>query len=267
MLYFYVDIYLILNLILNFFLLGITGILRQKQVHLIRWFLAAAGAAVFSSVWVCVTLKAGRQWQVFALAVLPVMVWIAYREHSFRGWQRDLLMFILSGVAVGGSLLAVKEGFGRLFPAMFRGGMTGYCSVWFLLGGIAGLTLLFLLLRRELVYQMQCQKTTAEAKLIHQGKSHEIRVLYDSGNQLVSPYTGERVAVISEDLARELNLKNQQNPLWIPYRSIGGEGILQAYRLDCILLQDGRSRKCFLAAVSDRLCRQNEIQMILNITS
>ena len=51
----------------------------------------------------------------------------------------------------------------------------------------------------------RCQ-TTVQAVLCHEGREYVLRVLFDTGNGLVSPYTGEKVAVLSADFASGLSL-------------------------------------------------------------
>lgn len=109
-------------------------------------------------------------------------------------------------------------------------------------------------------------KNIQRAILIHGGRKLDIRVLYDTGNRLISPYTGEGVAVISRGLAEQAGLYKNQKPILIPYHSIGGDGLLEAFRMEEMHLEDGSSKRNFLAAVSDRLGEEQGIQMILNIT-
>ena len=72
------------------------------------------------------------------------------------------------------------------------------------------------------------------------------------------------MAVISKSLAQELELEKVP-PLMIPYTSVGGSGLLHAYRIDGMVLESGQRRNHFLAAVSDKI-HGEEIQMILNVT-
>ncbi len=107
----------------------------------------------------------------------------------------------------------------------------------------------------------RCQ-TTVQAVLCHEGREYVLRVLFDTGNGLVSPYTGEKVAVLSADFASGLSLDRTQNPVYIPYHSIGGSGILPVYRIDSVTFA-GRTPIVHLpVAISDELGGEQEIQMI-----
>lgn len=59
-------------------------------------------------------------------------------------------------------------------------------------------------------------------------------------------------------------MEQNQNPILIPYHSIGGEGLLKAYRLDLLCLQNGETKESFLAAVSENISVDVTVQFILN---
>ena len=55
----------------------------------------------------------------------------------------------------------------------------------------------------------------------------------------------EPVFIISKELSESLELKKNLKPLLIPYNSIGGRGLLEAYRLELVQFQDGEYQKEF----------------------
>ena len=82
---------------------------------------------------------------------------------------------------------------------------------------------------------------------------------------LVSPYTGERIAVISRKTAKSLELEKEQNQLLVPFSTIGGGGMMEVYRLEKMILEEQREKQEILVAVNESLDSHREIQMILNI--
>lgn len=271
----YLDIYFILNLIINFFLLGVTGVLRQKRISFRRWFLCSVAGSLFSTVIYACSCMAGRGYLLLDLCSIPVLVRFSYQDKNRRIWFQDTLFLGVMTMLTGGCLYAVYEGFSVWQPALFQAeNPPAYMIMGLIIVGILALSVVFLLLGKELLYQTQYGKNVYEAVLYHQGRKYHIQILQDTGNQLVSPYTGERVAVIAKALAGELGLEQEQAGLYIPYHSIGGSGILPAYRLERLEwgnesvhgVSYGRHHghmEHFLAAVSTELGEQ-EIQMIVN---
>lgn len=261
----YLDVYFILNFMMNDFLLCITGILRQKKMRPYWWGIVSAVSSALSTgiyAWSCIR---GKGFLIPGILVFPVMVAAAYRSPK-QVWLQDIFWCGMTAMFTGGCLYAVSAALTAWQGPVWnmQDGSESY-SIWWILSGLLLLSIVFLLTAREILYQIHDQKNMGEASVIHQGKRVTIRILYDSGNQLISPYTGERVAVISQELAEKLEIMQNQNPVYIPYHSIGGSGVLPAYRIERMEWHDRESMEHFLAAVSDQVTQQG-IQMILNIT-
>ena len=91
----YLDVYFILNLILNLFLMGITGLLRGKRSSISRIAVSACLAAVLSTAIYAVSFLIHRQ--IFLLSLLTVyeMVWFGFRELDRRERRTDLLVLLI----------------------------------------------------------------------------------------------------------------------------------------------------------------------------
>ncbi|MDD7402914.1 MAG: sigma-E processing peptidase SpoIIGA [Butyribacter sp.] len=256
--YLYLDVYIFLNFIMNLFLIMITAIVRQKKSRIFCMILVSLAVSLFSAAttWL---LWGKNGWQlVCAVFQMMILVFFSFPYEGKSVFAGDFLAF--------------------LFLAFFSGGCIGACmnflSRWTHSGkGIACgeiitavviLFILFFLFRWEILKQRNQKRNVLSAKIIHRKKEYQIRALFDTGNSLVSPYTGERVAVISKKLAQQMALEKEQNPILIPYSSIGGKGLMKAYRIEEICFADDRTEKDFLAAVSENLGTENEIQMIFN---
>lgn len=280
----YLDIYFILNLIMNFFLLIMTGILRQKRISLKRLMLCSVCSSLFSTLVYALSCVYGIGYLFLDLCSIPILVCASYQDRDVRVCLRDSLFLGIMTMLTGGCLYAMYSALRICLPDLFlRQNSSAVFSLGLIIIGLFLLSVVFLLLGKEFLQQVQYGKSTCEAVLFHAGKKYHIRILNDTGNQLVSPYSGERVAVISKALASEMGIEQEQPILYIPYHSIGGSGILPAYRLERLEWNSSsncHSQRCcnhgycgdnwggnkeqledFLAAVSGEL---EEIQMIVN---
>ena len=71
-----------------------------------------------------------------------------------------------------------------------------------------------------------------------QGKSIEVKGLYDSGNVLCAGRNREPVHIASERIFSILTGKNDS--IMVPYKSLGNEdGIIEVYRFDCMQIKCG----------------------------
>lgn len=258
-LYLYIDIYIILNFIMNLFLLMITAIVRQKRCHIFRLFLSSFAVSLLSAV-STYYLWGNMIWQII-LAVIQMggLVILAFEYEGIKARISDCVTFVFLTFFAGGSI-SVFVGF--LSHGINR---SEGISIVFIIVAVIFLFILFFVFRWEIIRGQHQKKSVMSAKIVHKGKEYRIRALYDTGNHLISPYTGEGVAVISKKLSEEMELNKEQNPILIPYTSVGGSGLLEAYRIDYVYLSDGKTKKSLLVAVSDNLREQSDIQMILNI--
>lgn len=253
----YLDIYLILNFIMNLFLLMITAIVRQKRCHIFRLFLSSFAVSVVSA-FITYYFWGNMAGQI-VLAVIQMggLVILAFEFEGMKVWISDFITFVFLTFFAGGSI-------GAFVGFLYHGKAKDNSIVWIVVAVII-LFILFFAFRWEIIQGQHQKKSVMSAKIVHKGREYRIRALYDTGNQLISPYTGESVVVISKKLSEKMKLSEEQNPVLIPYSSVGGNGLMEAYRIDYIYLPNGKTRKFFLAAVSENLNEKNNVQMILNI--
>ena len=224
---------------MDLFLLYVTAWWINEPARIRRWVFSSAVCAIFPVIITYLDNYAIKLPGVLAAVLeLALLVWMAYRPENLESFLKELATFILMSAFTAGML--------------------------FMLISVFMLYILFRLLRVSILKQELRRTSVVNATLVHNGRVQEIKALYDTGNHLVSPYTGEPVAVISEELSECLGLRKDSNPVLIPYHSIGGDGLLEAYRLELLQFKDGSTRKNFLAAVSGNICTDKEIQMILN---
>ena len=258
--HFYVDFYFILNFTMNLFLIMLTAMLRQKRCRMCRFLCLGAVNAVFSVAVTYVFWKKEQPQIIIAVLQILEIVYLAYEWEGCQNYRKDFFVFFFLTFFTGGLVSAVQGIFLRVFQD------DKAYSVQFILPALFVLFCLFFLLRWEFIREEHARISIRRALVVHKGIQLKIRVLYDTGNQLTSPYTGEPVAVISKELAELLLLEQKQAPVLIPYHSIGGNGLLNAYRIEKLRVEGGMEKKNFLAAVSENLTKEQGVQMILNIT-
>lgn len=267
---FYWDIFWLLNFIMNLFLLGMTAIMRRKYLRkwrLIGVSLLESGQMTAVLVWWLQQLKEhnGKNeilfWQngmpaglimleiLFAFEMLQFCFW----EKQFRELLKDLLYFLQVSVLTGGALLLCREWMGKEHTT----------GIWTLFAGTAGIWLVLYIMERYLRQGDKRVNTMDGVIIMENGRRYPLRVMLDTGNCLVSPYSGERVMIIGETLAQQLEITKTRPPLLIPFQSIGGDGMLTAYRIPRLSLQDGSEVRNFLAAVSPKLSEDSAVQLIM----
>lgn len=93
-----------------------------------------------------------------------------------------------------------------------------------------------------------------EIEIYHQGKQISLTGTVDTGNTLHEPFSGECVMVAKADLFKEmLDVKKYMNSdskeiirngvRLIPFKSVGGSGVIPAFKPSKIYLKDNHSKK------------------------
>lgn len=253
--FFYVDVYFILNLMVNISFITLTAWFRKKKVRLFRIFLCSALVSLCSSAGILFLWN--RHFFLVLSAVLEVFLLVGgcFAFQSISGFFKDVFCFFLISVLAGGMI--------TVFYNICSHYVFVHSFLWFF-----GSLLLFLsaawLWKKEVFVFLKQQSGICPVVLYRGDKRIEARALYDTGNKLYSPYTGEGVTVINENLAKRLGTGEEYYQM-IPYHSLGGTGLLRAFYIDAMELKEvGERREHVLVAVSDSFGGSEKIEVILN---
>lgn len=234
----YLDLLMGLNFLVDLLLLMSTNALAGFRNEPCKITLAAIVGGVYGGV--CVvpgfTFLGSILWRSIFLGIMAVIAF---------GWQQSAvrrgIIFLLLSMALGGVALSV--------------GQKGILSV---IGSAAGVCSLCLLGFRGKVGK----KKFATVHMSWKGKEKVLTALYDTGNTLRDPISGETVLVVGADIAGDLlKLSPQQlkHPIetvasgvlsglrLVPYRAVGRpDGMLLAIRMDEMVI-DGRKSSTLVA--------------------
>lgn len=254
---------------MNLFLVWITAFIRRKNYTPFRWLAASAIVSFLSLIYKIRILMGKSNIPVFFYIILSVVL-LTVISYTYRGYKaknalkilvKDIVMLLFCAVLTAGSLLLLRGVINE------EKSVSVFAAFILMIVSFVILYVLFIILRNMIKGEAQKCGVTLKATLV-QGDAHMmINVLYDTGNNLSSPYTNEPVNIISEKTAIQTGIRDVQKPLLIPYSSIGGSGMLKAYRFEKIIFRNGEVMINFLGALSDEIGDDSDFQMILNCSS
>lgn len=254
---------------MNLFLVWITAFIRRKKYTPFRWLTASAVVSFLSLIYKIRLLMGKRSIPEFFFMFFSIMLLTAfsytYREYKgkniLKAYIKDMVLLLFSSVLTAGSLLLVRR-------VIHTGENASILTAFGLsIVSFAILYVLFAVLRNMIKSEAKKCEVTLKATLFQGNKHVIINVLYDTGNNLSSPYTNEPVNIISEKTAMQIGIRKVQKPLLIPYNSIGGSGMLETFRFEKAVFQNGEVMLNFLGALSKEIDDNDDIQMILNCSS
>lgn len=249
----YIDVFFLVNFMMDAILLEILRRILGCPVSHGRVFLGAGAGALGASLVLCLPVPYGF---VRIIAGHGLINLIMLKTGLGIRWGREtakaFLLLYISGFLVGGILGAFRPYLrtAGLFFAFAVVSYYGALGVWKLLGALAG---------RE--------KSRREVRLFRGERSCRVRAIVDTGNTLRDAVTGKPVCVIDQKTADALGLFEKPEGLrFLPYHTVGRrEGVLPAFPLDKMELQGDPVRVVErpLVAVCQEISRDDH-QMLLN---
>lgn len=266
---FYADFYWILNFVMNQFLVWLVAFIRRKEYTPFRWAVACAVVALISVIHKINVLEQRSVVPDGAYCVFCVLMLIGlsykYKSNKKRSVLTEILtdmVILMFGVSItAGCILFMQEHMGDMKSADVKKAFI------FNIISFAILYALFFVMRNIIKNEAEKCETIMCATFIHGSVKKNINVLYDTGNNLFSPYTNEPVNIISKETVVQMGVRDKQKPILIPYNSIGGSGLLETYRFEKLIFMDGSIMMNFLGAVSERIDKTGDVQMILNCSN
>ena len=267
---FYLDIYFLENLVMNYTVLRMITIVEKKHPSRIRCLLTA----VLGSMAMCLMMTFGVykvQWMT-AIVCMTVEAGMTLAAFGWQGWKKLMyraVIFRLLSLLAEGSWQILRDYFHMPFPYSMA----------------AGILLPFFVLLKVRTREKKEQFLYPVTVVFH-GRRKQITALWDSGNQLRQPLTGRPVHIIELEAVQPLLEKEERRELmrllemqtveypsgmfsFVPYQSIGKKhGILPVLKLDEIRVEKENETVDtpeVLAAVSkEAVSRSGAYQMILH---
>ena len=254
----YVDRLFFLNLLLDYLIVLCSARLCGIRLRRPRYLLAAGLGAAYAVLSVLpsaafLTLAPAK------LSVGALMALIAYGGEEKL--LRCCLVFFSVSALFGGAVWAIS---------LQNGGVTGS-------GAYVSVSLPVLVISFALIYTVlsavfrrsvkNAEKSVSDAVVVLEGRSAALRCLHDSGNTLFDPVSGDCVLIapaqklerlfpsldtglLSSDCTGLMGEPSLAGRLrLIPYRAVGSEGMLAAFRPDSVSI-DGVIRTDIIVAIS-----------------
>ena len=267
---FYLDIYFLENLVMNYTVLRMITIVEKKHPSRIRCLLTAvSGSMAMCLMMIFEVYKV--QWMT-AIVCMTVEAGMTLAAFGWQGWKKLMyraVIFRLLSLLAEGSWQILRDYFHMPFPYSMAAGI------------LLPFFTLIKIRKREEKEQLLYPVT-----LRFHGKEKKVQALWDSGNQLTQPVTGRPVHILelealiplltvqeNRELQTMMELQTVEQPSGIfslvPYQSIGKKyGLLPVLQLDEIQVETEKeiiSTPNVLVAVSRQRFSQNgSWQMILH---
>lgn len=255
----YLDIFFLVNLGMNFVVLLAESFFQNRKIALKRLLLTAVIGAVVACVYVVTGIHRVVAALILCYAFVSfLLVRIAFGKTTPGALVRNVLFFYTIAFMLGGLLVQMKEQF--LFP---------FSSVI-----VLGVASMFLLAVRWLLPHWRRWQSAAGAyyqvRICYHDRTVVGNALWDTGNHLQDPFTGEPVMLGEKKLLYHL-WNNKEEPIvrMIPFHAVGSDsGVLRIFQADYMEVKKKnewtRVNHPWIAICDQYLSHDGEFELILH---
>ncbi len=239
----YVDVLIFLNTIVNYFILLLTAKLCFRRPALPRLVGAAFVGALFS-LYIFLPDQPLPTEMIVRLACSAVIVVIGFGFQNLKSFARVLLLFYAASFLLAGLLLALWY-IARPPGMLLRNGVAYFNLSPLLLICSTAVCYLLILLFRKFTGRDASAAGRCKIRILCDGKEAEATALLDSGNGVRDLFDDAGVVIVDPKVAETLfgSVSVSEPPAdpalrarfrLVPYRTVGGEGLLPSFRSDCV---------------------------------
>ena len=268
----YIDVLLILNLFVNYFILLLVQKINRIQGSLGRLFLGAAVGAALSFV-IFVPEVHFLLPYLINLGVAAVVSWATWGFRSLKRYIRMVASLYIATFLYGGFMMGIWLLLRPQGMVINNGVVYFNISPLFLLLSTAAIYLIVTLIYRSFK-RVRSDKEFYEVEIILGNTSVKLTALLDTGNTLTDLFSDMPVVVAEYSYIRGILpaasadaflsenigcIPEQMEDKYrlIPYSAVGGQGMLPAFRPDLVRLSNGKRRqeirRCLIAVTQESL--------------
>lgn len=255
----YVDVLFVVNFFITFFLILVTSKFSKRDEKMWRSVLASFVGGVYSLVilWDDLNFLLSTLGK---LLVACLIILIAFKFRNFKTYVKEVGIFFFVNLLFVGIMI------GLWFIFKPKGVVINNSTVYFdvsaktlLISAFVAYIISIVVIR---IYNNKIgKKELYSVSVIKDGAKTKFFAFADSGNNLKEPFSDSSVIVADESLFKDIECERI-----IPFSSIGGEGVLYAFKPDEVVISSSFG-ECSVdniyIALSDRV-KKGEYKGIIN---
>jgi stage II sporulation protein GA (sporulation sigma-E factor processing peptidase) len=257
------DLLIIENTIVNYFLLYITSQTVRVKVKWNRILLPAAVGGIYV---ITMVFKGLVLFTIlpFKIVIAVIMVALLFRNKSFIFNMKALGIYMLYSMMLAGIcfFLELNNNLGLEFSSV----IINYSYKKLLLS----LIIIYLLINRIVVYirdRKELSSLIFKVEIVDKGIQRTVNAFLDTGNELREPATNLPVMIVEKACMDNLVLKEHEK-LFVPYSVVNGySGNMIGFKPDHIVVYNGREkeiREVVIAFCEDKLNKYNDYNALLS---
>jgi len=259
----YIDVLLIQNLIVNYFLLFITGKVVRTKLSFWRLLLGAFLGALYI---ITFFLKNKYLTTMPVKLIVPlIMILISFPKEKIKFYFSTTITYIILSMCLAGICIFLEGNNPNALT--YKGYLINFSSK----GLVISLIILFFIGERIYTFikgQIQIKALVYELDIYIQGKLYSMKAFLDTGNELREPITNLPVIIAEECDFQEL-ISNERDFYDIPYQVVSGNsGKLKGIKADYIIIKNSKGERqkkiAMIAFTKGKLSDDNSYNSLLS---
>lgn len=250
----YLDLFFLENFMIDSILLFAVNRVLRKGKPAVRILLGGALGSILACVTVLMPVTSGYWILLSGIAISSIMILSVFGKMNLRSFLKMLFLLYAAAVVAGGTVMVFRSciRYAAVFYAAFLFGYMIFMKLW----KIAG------------CFQKNSEKVLCVTLYTDSGKL-AVKALWDTGNELVDPYSGRPVNVLDPETAKKWFPvpEAERGFHMIPFRCAGGEAVMNVFHIDrlCIHAEEDRWIQNPVVGIGkEKLSVKNEFELILN---
>ncbi|CAB1243445.1 putative sporulation sigma-E factor-processing peptidase [Clostridiaceae bacterium BL-3] len=258
----YIDLLILINLIVDFFLLYITGRTLKLKIKFKFMFLAASIGSIYTITLIYPNLEFFSAFY-FKIIVSIALIYISFGNKGFITNLKIVSVFILYSMLLAGLCIFIQY---NKYSYVDGPVIINFSYQWL----FTSLMILYMVIDRLLVYVKDRNRLSTliySVDIVFKNKCKTVRAFLDTGNELREPVTNLPVIIVESSVFKNINLE-EDSKFYIPYRVINGEiGKLQGFKADAVRINLGgeiKYREAVIAICQQKLSELGDYHALLS---
>lgn len=223
----YLDLVFFINFFFDFILLTATKYILKQRVKLYKLILGSLIGAL--SIFFLFMNINSIELFIFKIIISIFMILISFGK---KGFFKNFTYFYIISIFLGGSMYFINYTFSSKHQGLifFSNGLSINFIVMIILSPI--------IIYYYVMEHNNYKNTTTNCYLVDlyiNNKKYCLKGYLDTGNTLIDPYKKRGVVLLNID---KLKVKNNNKIIYVPYRTITSNGLLECYKVDKIVINN-----------------------------
>ena len=204
----YLDVIFLENIVINYIMLYVTGIISKAQIKQKRLFLGALIGAIYSIIYYLFRLKIYSSF-IIKIILSIVIIYVAFKSTNFKDLIKKILLFYLSSFVFGGAAIAIIYMVNSQNITIQNGVLVGNYTLRTVLIGIV--VAYFTIIFAFKIIKISKKDLICDIEVTLNNKKIKTKALIDTGNLLKEPITNLPVIVMEHTLLYDVMPKEILN--------------------------------------------------------